>query len=182
MMAFCFSTAAMAATQVKLNKQSQKEIENIFQQVEFVLNKSFSAKELTNQELIRFGIHKSAFVDRNIALKAGRKPVREGYFLIPAEYVEAAVKKHFNRTVKHESVGDLKYSRGFYEVPGYTGDTGELNEVKFIKAETSDGRSITVNVGVYDVDSRKLLKKESAVFQRVSEKGVIHFVMLEFKL
>jgi len=167
-------------------EQTKKDVEGTLLDMEESFGRSFKNTDLTNEELVKYGIEHAGF---SPYIQGKRVPTfPDGSYLIPKQYVEAAVRKCFGLLVpvRHESVGEYqygKYIKGSYKVPANTGYSEEEWNVITIQNVTPMGIH-TVNVYAISCDtSGKKEFDEYGTFRWVKDKnGEERWIILEYKI
>ncbi len=156
---------------MKLTKQEKAEIAKTLNVMFANFGKrNFSSNELSNSDLIQFGIINAKFTPK--------KYLAQGRYLLPAKNVEAAVDKYLNITVNHQSIDGNPYRNGFYEVTG--SDGGEGDRVELVKIQKNNETTIEVESKVFEVDGGDLFRKDKALLQKVTSGGKSRYVVLVF--
>ena len=110
-----FSSTALAGQAVALDENQQEQINRFLSNFSEVLLQPFVREGISNEELIRFGILHTWWNNRKLITR------EQGIELLPAEAVERAVKKYFDRSLSfHQSSSpgasyQFDYYEGFYQ-------------------------------------------------------------------
>jgi hypothetical protein len=167
-----FSQRAYCAEQVRLNEKAKAEISEIFNDLREFFPESFDAAKISNTDLIIFGIY-------NVKPEPKRSP--DGSYYVSTGYVDQAVKRYFNRTVKHGSIEKHPLRNGKYFVEG--GDRGLPCTIKITGVAKVAVDKIVVSVDILDPDEGdKFMRSEKALLQWVGEVGNAHFVVLKYQV
>ena len=166
---FLFSASCFAG-EVKLSKKEKDEITKIIAASWNCFGKNFTRDELTNTELIQFGILNSGFTPK--------KYLANGHYYLPAKYVEAVVNKYFNLKVKNESVVNSPYKNGQYEVS--PSDAGEGNRIEITGFAGNSEQYLDVFADFSDVDSGQLFIKTNTIFNKVITNGKVRYIVFSF--
>ena len=161
--AMFFSSAdCWAAGEVRLSKKTEAEIAGTFIVMGENIGRSFNQSDLTNDDLIDFGVSAASFDPE--------QRYADGSYLLPEKYVSAAVKKYFNLLVRHGSTEHVKYTNGSYEMRG--GERGESFVAIITDKKSINANYIEVHVDIVDpTENNKFYRKEIATFMKVKEKG-----------
>ena len=173
-MALGFSVGEGFAAGVKLEKGVQREIEKTLEVMGSNFEKSFSVSDFSNSDLIQFGITNAKFAPQPGQTYA------DGSYWVPAKLVEETVAKYFNRLVEHGLAQGLQYKKGYYKSRG--GDLGEGCLIKITRVEKINDHAIMVYDDNLYPDTKKLFRKERAMFQRVVEPNGTRYVVLSYQI
>jgi hypothetical protein len=161
-----------------IDNHMKAEMANMFIVMDQSFHRSFCQNDLSNAELINFGI-------ANVDISYKKHHLGKNFF-IPANKVSDAVRKYFGGALKrHESTDFAKYHGGFYEISSEVplGDSEELNAARITRMELLDPQTVLVMADIVDPTlNDKFDRSEKAIFKKFGEGKNTHYVMWEYRV
>jgi len=111
---------------VKLTSEEQKKLNTFFSNFSEVNLKPFKRGEISNDELINFGVYHNYKNNPKYFEKSG-----EGNVRLKEGYVVNSVQKYFGLTLgEQKSTPDIKYKSGYYYIPEADGEAFTFSQVE----------------------------------------------------
>ncbi|NLY73749.1 MAG: hypothetical protein GX075_00395 [Firmicutes bacterium] len=192
---FCNSVVFGEEVEIKLNQEEWKELNEFFSNFSEVFLKPFKKGQVSNTELVRFGILHNLWNNYQLF-----QPYNSSYLKLDKKFVETTVEKYFGiKSITHESVGDKIYKDGYYIIPVSSGEAYLFSQVtKFIDmgngyyvaflnlyiASSGFGGDPHGNLKTWnkerDGDIPKLSSKMVATVKKVTSNGSSRYILIEY--
>jgi hypothetical protein len=111
--------------ETKLNQEEWKKLNTFFSNFSEVFLIPFEKGQITNKELIRFGVFHNLLNNYRLF-----QPYKSSYLKIAKKYVQVSIDKYFGiKKIIHETAGDAIYEKGNYLVPEADGEVYCFSQV-----------------------------------------------------
>ena len=171
-----------ARADAKLSAQQRGQIWTLTQDIISVgIENDFQNGNISNRELVRFGIYQVALRQLNLFQDDNLK----GITRVPANIVAAAAMRYFGKIIEHQSVGDWKYHDGFYKGYSELFEQLDLEKIKGFRVEGSNSSQFTVYVNYEDpmasADAdRVIIARAKLIFKSVLFQGKRRYILNSF--
>lgn len=192
---FCTSLAFGKEKEIKLSKGEWKKLNTFFSNFSEVFLKPFEKGQISNKELVKFGILHNFWNNYNLFKQYGSNELK-----LDKKYVEASVEKYFGiKSITHETIDEATYKDGYYIIPNGAGEVYVFSQVtKFI--DIGNGYYLAY-LNIYyassgftgdphgnlkewqkddDGDIPKLSRKMKATVQKVTSNGSSRYILIEY--
>jgi hypothetical protein len=181
--------------EIKLNLVQWKKLNTYFSNFSEVFFEPFSEGQLSNEEIIRFGV--SHNIRNNESLIEN---VDENHGRLAAKYVEASVEKYFGiKHIDHKSVPGYRFKNGYYIVSWGSGeaycfsqvtkliDIGDdcfiayTNEYVASSGFTGDPNGSAKDWEKDEETLPELTDKMRSIIKRIKNKNSTRYILMEYK-
>lgn len=132
---------------VNLTNEEIKNLNTFFSNFSEVMLPSFSRNELTDEELINFGVFHNKINNYSRFEKDGENKIK-----IKKEYVDESVKKYFDTKITQaQSTNEITYSNGYYSVYESDGESYVFSQI-YSLYDCLNGEFLAI-VDIYVADS-----------------------------
>lgn len=190
---FCNSSAFGEEKEIQLNQGEWKKLNTFFSNFSEVFLKPFEKGQISNNELVRFGIIHNFWNNYKLFQRYNSNDLK-----LDKKYVEASVEKYFGiKSITHESSGDATYKDGYYIIPNGAGEVYSFSQVtKFI--DIGNGYYVAY-LNIYyagsgftgdphgnlktwqkDGDIPELGEKMKATIQKVASNGQARYILIDY--
>ena len=192
---FCNSSVLGEEKEIQLNKGEWEKLNTFFSNFSEVFLKPFEKGQISNKELVRFGILHNFWNNYKLFKQYDSNELK-----LDKKYVEASVEKYFGiKLITHETTDDATYKDGYYIIPGGTGEVYVFSQVtKFIDIGNS---YYLAYLNIYyassgftgdphgnlktwqkedDGDIPKLSRKMKATVQKDTSNGQSRYILIEY--
>ena len=191
----CVTVAFGEEKEIKLNEGEWKRLNTFFSNFSEVFLKPFKKGQITNEELVSFGVLHNKRNNYNLF-----KSYQSSYLKLDKKYVEASVEKYFGiKSITHESTGDATYKDGYYIMPDGAGEAYLFSQVTKFN-DIGNGYYVAyLNIYVAgsgftgdphgnlktwneerDGDIPRLSGKRKATVQKVISNGSRRYILIEY--
>ncbi len=127
---------------VTLSPDEQKKLNTFFSNFSEAYLEPFSSGNITDDELIKFGILHNYHNNFKLFEKAGENELK-----IKDAFVTKSIEKYFDKTFSaHKSTKDYKYKKGYYFIPNADGEAYTFSQVTSVSDLGSNRYVASVNV------------------------------------
>jgi hypothetical protein len=137
----------VAEKEVKLTDEEQKKLNIFFSNFSEVSLNPFTAGNITDDELIKFGVWHNQKNNRKLFEKAGQDEIK-----LKEDAVSKSIQKYFGKNfTAHKATPDFKYKSGYYFTPDGDGEAFTFSQVE--KVSDIGGDRYIAYVNVYTASS-----------------------------